>query len=70
VFIPFKAPFSSGVARGEGGKWRHAPWGKGVGRNFFRGEGNGKRPKISKNYQKIALFSLFQGGGQRKKTEK
>jgi len=26
----------------------------------------GKRPKISKKYQKMALFSLFQGG-QRKK---
>jgi len=30
-----------------------------------------KRPKISKKYQKIALFSLFQGGGgQREKDRK
>jgi len=28
-----------------------------------------KRPKISKKYRKIALFSLFQGG-QRKKDQK
>jgi len=40
-------------------------------KNFQR-EGNGKkRPKISNNYRKIALLSLFQGrgGGQRKKDQ-
>jgi len=41
---------------------------KDVGRKFFRGATE-KRPKISKNYRKIALFSHFQGG-QRKKAEK
>jgi len=31
----------------------------------FPGEGgNGKRPKISKTYRKIALFSLFRGRGE------
>jgi len=28
-----------------------------------------KRPKISKKYRKIALFSLFEGAGNGKKTE-
>jgi len=44
--------------------------GKGVGRKFSRGRGaTEKRPKISKQYRKIALFSLLQGG-QRKKDRK
>jgi len=43
---------------------------KGVGRKFSRGEGaTEKRPKISKKYRKIALFSIFRGG-QRKKRPK
>jgi len=52
-----------------------APWifihgTKGVGRKFSSGgRGNGI-PKISKKYRKIALFSLFQGEGQRKKRPK
>jgi len=29
--------------------------------NFLGGGGNGKRPKISKQYRKIALFSIFRG---------
>jgi len=40
----------------------------------FSGEGaNGKKPKISKQYRKIALFSLFQERGRgatEKKTKK
>jgi len=44
---------------------------KGVGRKFSRGGGaTEKIPKISKKYRKIALFSLFQRGGNGKKTEK
>jgi len=35
---------------------------KGVGRKFFKGGATKKKPKISKKYRKIALFSLFQGG--------
>jgi len=42
---------------------------KGVGRKFFRW-GNGKRPKISKKYRKIALFAFFRWRGQRKKRPK
>jgi len=42
---------------------------KGVGRKFSR-EGP-KRPKISKKYRKIALFTSSRGeGGQRKKDQK
>jgi len=37
---------------------------------IFQGGPTIKRPKISKKYRKIALFSLFQGGGQRKKRPK
>jgi len=34
---------------------------------IFQGGGpTEKKPKISKKYRKIALFSLFQGGGQQK----
>jgi len=37
----------------------------------FPGGATEKRPKFSKKYRKIALFSLFRGEGQRKKkTEK
>jgi len=39
---------------------------KGVGRKFSRGEPTEKRPKISKKYRKIAIFSLFQGGNGKK----
>jgi len=37
---------------------------KGVGRKISRERGNGKRPKNSKKYRKIALLSFFQGGGR------
>jgi len=38
---------------------------KGVGRKFSRGVGaTEKIPKISEKYRKMALFSLFQGGGR------
>jgi len=44
---------------------------EGVGRKFSRRVGpTEKRPKISKKYRKIALFSLFQAGPTEKKTEK
>jgi len=34
---------------------------KGVGRKFSREEPTKKKPKISKKYRKIALFSHFRG---------
>jgi len=37
---------------------------------IFQGGATEKRPKISKKYRKIALFSLFQRGATEKKTEK
>jgi len=43
---------------------------KGVGRKFSRGKPTEKRPKISKKYQKIALFGLFQRGATEKKGRK
>jgi len=58
---------TSSVTRGRGRGARI----KGVGRKFSRGGGaTKKRPKISKKYQKIALFSLFQGEPTKRKTEK
>jgi len=39
---------------------------KGVGRKISREGGNEKIPKNSKKTGKMALLSLFQGGGQRK----
>jgi len=45
--------------------------GKGVGRKISREGGTTeKRLKNSKKRPKIALLSLFQGGGQRKKDQK
>jgi len=43
---------------------------KGVGRKFFQRGARKKRPKISKKYRKIALFSLFQEGGATEKRPK
>jgi len=44
---------------------------KGVGRKFSRVGQRKKRPKISKKYRKIALFSSSRGGGATEnKTEK
>jgi len=37
---------------------------------IFQGEPTEKRPKNSKKCRKIALFSLFQEGPTKKKTEK
>jgi len=44
---------------------------KGVGRKFSGGGGGPteKKPKIGKKYQKIALFSLFQEGGEQKRPK-
>jgi len=43
--------------------------GKGIGRKISRG-GQQKTTKNLQKYRKIALFSLFQRGGNGKKTEK
>jgi len=42
---------------------------KGVGRKFSSGGATEKRPKISKKYRKIALFSLFQEGPTEKRPK-
>jgi len=53
------------------GKWGHTSWTQGRGqKNFQRGVNAKKYRIIAKKDRKIALSSLFQGGGNEKKSKK